>query len=118
MTMSERGRRLKCRLCRRGLLQEYEVYTLSDGGVPVLATVVNGWFYRKGSWHRSEVIEIAGNIGEHTASMIRLMVFDEVCQVGYLVRVENVYYRITGIKSVDGLGNVLDLEVFPYLDSD
>lgn len=121
MNQAARTKRLRCALCLRGLLKEYNVYDLPDDGVPVLYSTVNGYFYRKGSRHSAEVLEVAGNISESSAYTFRMIVFKNAqgklgCKVGDLIElgVEGNIYKIAEIREIYDICNVLDLEMYPY----
>lgn len=109
--------RLRCALCRRGLLSDYTVYALS-GGVPQVVGTVKGCFYRKGERHVAEVIAVAGNIPGRSGSYCRLIVFDWSGGTGRLVKVGEEYYRVTQARDVASVCMVLELEVFPYAGQD
>lgn len=117
MTTTDHNRcRLRCALCRRGLLVRYNVYDtghLTDGA-PTLYTTVSGYFYRKGSRHQSEVLEIAGQLADSSLYTCRLLTFDCPCKVGDLVDIGGSVYRIAAIIEVYGICFTLDLEVHPY----
>lgn len=118
MNSSYRAARLRCALCRRGLLAAYDVYSLTTGNggavnVPVWRTSVKGYFYAKGSRHSAEVTEIAGEIAGGTVSNYRLVVFENEGGVNDLVDVDGVVYRVTGVRSVHALCRVMELEVYP-----
>lgn len=109
--------RLRCVLCRNGLLQVYNVYDVpvdeyGAQGVPVLYTTVKGFYYAKGSRLGSFALEIAGNLLKGSGMTRRLMTFDEpvTCKVGDLVLIGGVFYRMTAIESVYDLYHVIELE--------
>ena len=89
--------RLRCVLCREGLLQTYNVYD-----VPVDES-------RLGSF----ALEIAGNLLKGGGKTRRLLTFDNplTCKVGDLVSIGAAFYRMTAIESVYGLYHVIELEV-------
>ena len=65
--MGRKINRLRCALCRNGLLRSYNVYDVpideyGAQGTPVLYTTVNGFYYAKGSRLGSFALEIAGNL--------------------------------------------------------
>ena len=109
--------RLRCVLCREGLLQTYNVYDVpvdeyGAQGVPVLYTTVKGFYYAKGSRLGSFALEIAGNLLKGGGRTRRLMTFDDpiTCKVGDLVLIGGVFYRMTAIESVYDLYHVIELE--------
>lgn len=114
------ARRLRCALCRKGLLQKYNVYDVPDDAPPVLYSTVSGYFYRKGSRHSAGVLEIAGNLGEQSAYTCRMIAFADAdgtlgCKTGDLVDISGTggeIHRITGINDIHGIYYVLDLEVW------
>ena len=110
--------RLRCVLCREGLLQTYNVYDVpvdefGAQGVPVLYTTVKGFYYAKGSRLGSFALEIAGNLLKGGGKTRRLLTFDNplTCKVGDLVSIGDAFYRMTAIESVYGLYHVIELEV-------
>ena len=110
--------RLRCALCREGLLQTYNVYDVpvdeyGAQGVPVLYTTVKGFYYAKGSRLGSFALEIAGNLLKGGGKTRRLLTFDSplTCKVGDLVSIGAAFYRMTAIESVYGLYHVIELEV-------
>lgn len=109
--------RLRCVLCREGLLQTYNVYDVpvdeyGAQGVPVLYTTVKGFYYAKGSRLGSFALEIAGNLLKGGGKTRRLLTFDNplTCKVGDLVLIGGVFYRMTAIESVYDLYHVIELE--------
>lgn len=109
--------RLRCVLCRNGLLQTYNVYDVpvddyGAEGTPVLYTTVKGFYYTKGSRLGSFALEIAGNLLKGSDKTRRLMTFDDpvTCKVGDLVLIGGAFYRMTAIESVYDLYHVIDLE--------
>ena len=111
--------RLRCVLCREGLLQTYNVYDVpvdeyGAQGVPVLYTTVKGFYYAKGSRLGSFALEIAGNLLKGGGKTRRLLTFDNpvTCKVGDLVSIGDAFYRMTAIESVYGLYHVIELEVY------
>lgn len=111
--------RLRCVLCREGLLLRYNVYDVpvdeyGAEGTPVLYTTVKGFYYAKGSRLGSFALEIAGNLLKGGGKTRRLMTFDDpvTCKVGDLVLIGGVFYRMTAIESVYDLYHVIDLEVY------
>ena len=110
--------RLRCVLCREGLLQTYNVYDVpvdefGAQGVPVLYTTVKGFYYAKGSRLGSFALEIAGNLLKGGGKTRRLLTFDNpvTCKVGDLVSIGAAFYKMTAIESVYGLYHVIELEV-------
>ena len=110
--------RLRCVLCREGLLQTYNVYDVpvdeyGAQGVPVLYTTVKGFYYAKGSRLGSFALEIAGNLLKGGGKTRRLLTFDSpvTCKVGDLVSIGAAFYKMTAIESVYGLYHVIELEV-------
>ena len=110
--------RLRCVLCREGLLQTYNVYDVpvdeyGAQGVPVLYSTVKGFYYAKGSRLGSFALEIAGNLLKGGGKTRRLLTFDSpvTCKVGDLVSIGDAFYRMTAIESVYGLYHVIELEV-------
>ena len=105
---ARRINRLRCVLCREGLLQTYNV------GTPVLYTTVTGFYYAKGSRLGSFALEIAGNLLKGGGKTRRLLTFDSpvTCKVGDLVSIGDAFYRMTAIESVYGLYHVIELEVY------
>ena len=109
--------RLRCVLCREGLLQTYNVYDVpvdeyGAQGVPVLYSTVKGFYYAKGSRLGSFALEIAGNLLKGGGKTRRLLTFDNplTCKVGDLVLIGGVFYRMTAIESVYDLYHVIELE--------
>ena len=82
--------RLRCVLCREGLLQTYNVYGLG-----------------------SFALEIAGNLLKGGGKTRRLLTFDSpvTCKVGDLVSIGAAFYKMTAIESVYDLYHVIELEV-------
>ena len=110
--------RLRCALCREGLLQTYNVYDVpvdeyGAQGVPVLYTTVKGFYYAKGSRLGSFALEIAGNLLKSGGKTRRLLTFDSpvTCKVGDLVSIGAAFYRMTAIESVYDLYHVIELAV-------
>lgn len=110
--------RLRCVLCREGLLQTYNVYDVpvdeyGAQGVPVLYTTVKGFYYAKGSRLGSFALEIAGNLLKGGGKTRRLLTFDNpvTCKVGDLVSIGDAFYKMTAIESVYDLYHVIELEV-------
>ena len=110
--------RLRCVLCREGLLQTYNVYDVpvdefGAQGVPVLYSTVKGFYYAKGSRLGSFALEIAGNLLKGGGKTRRLLTFDSpvTCKVGDLVSIGAAFYKMTAIESVYGLYHVTELEV-------
>ena len=115
---ARRSNRLRCVLCRNGLLQSYNVYDVpvdeyGAEGTPVLYTTVKGFYYAKGSRLGSFALEIAGNLLKGGGKTRRLLTFDSpvTCKVGDLVSIGDAFYRMTAIESVYGLYHVIELEV-------
>ena len=111
--------RLRCVLCRNGLLQVYNVYDVpvdefGAQGVPVLYTTVKGFYYAKGSRLGSFALEIAGNLLKGGGKTRKLLTFDNpvTCKVGDLVSIGAAFYKMTAIESVYGLYHVIELEVY------
>ena len=116
---AKRISRLRCVLCREGLLQSYNVYDVpvdeyGAEGTPVLYTTVKGFYYAKGSRLGSFALEIAGNLLKGGGKTRRLLTFDSpvTCKVGDLVSIGDAFYRMTAIESVYGLYHVIELEVY------
>lgn len=110
--------RLRCALCREGLLQTYNVYDVpvddyGAEGTPVLYTTVTGFYYAKGSRLGSFALEIAGNLLKGGGKTRRLLTFDNplTCKVGDLVSIGDAFYRMTAIESVYDLYHVIELAV-------
>lgn len=110
--------RLRCVLCREGLLQTYNVYDVpvddyGAEGTPVLYTSVKGFYYAKGSRLGSFALEIAGNLLKGSGKTRKLLTFDNpvTCKVGDLVSIGDAFYRMTAIESVYDLYHVIELEV-------
>ena len=109
---ARRINRLRCVLCREGLLQTYNVYDVpvDDYGAeetPVLYTTVKGFYYAKGSRLGSFALEIAGNLIKGGGKTRRLLTFDNpVTSIG------DAFYKMTAIESVYGLYHVIELEVY------
>ena len=108
--------RLRCVLCREGLLQTYNVYDVpvdefGAQGVPVLYSTVKGFYYAKGSRLGSFALEIAGNLLKGGGKTRRLLTFDNpvTCKVGDLVSIGAAFYKMTAIESVYGLYHVIEL---------
>ena len=115
--MRKKISRLRCVLCRNGLLQVYNVYDVpvdeyGAHGTPVLYTTVKGFYYAKGSRLGSFALEIAGNLLKGSGKTRKLMTFDDpiTCKVGDLVLIGGAFYRMTAIESVYGLYHVIELE--------
>lgn len=111
--------RLRCVLCREGLLQSYNVYDVpvdeyGAEGTPVLYTSVKGFYYAKGSRIGSFALEIAGNLLKGGGKTRKLLTFDNpvTCKVGDLVSIGDAFYRMTAIESVYDLYHVIELEVY------
>ena len=109
--------RLRCVLCRNGLLQTYNVYDVpvddyGAQGTPVLYTTVTGFYYAKGSRLGSFALEIAGNLLKGGGKTRRLMTFDDplTCKVGDFVSIGDAFYRMTAMESVYDLYHVIELE--------
>lgn len=109
--------RLRCVLCRNGLLQTYNVYDVpvddyGAQGTPVLYTTVKGFYYAKGSRLGSFALEIAGNLMKGGGKTRRLMTFDDplTCKVGDFVSIGDAFYRMTVMESVYDLYHVIELE--------
>ena len=109
--------RLRCVLCRNGLLQVYNVYDVpvdeyGAQGVPVLYTTVTGFYYAKGSRLGSFALEIAGNLLKGGGKTRRLMTFDNplTCKVGDFVSIGDAFYRMTAMEPVYDLYHVIELE--------
>ena len=118
-TTARRINRLRCVLCREGLLQRYNVYDVpvddyGTEGTPVLYTTVTGFYYAKGSRLGSFALEIAGNLLKGGGKTRRLLTFDSpvTCKVGDLVSIGDAFYKMTAIESVYGLYHVIELEVY------
>ncbi len=110
---------LRCTLCRNRLLGDYEVYSLPDGqfgvpGEPVYHSCTNGYFYAKNQRHLAEVLEIAGELTERTQHNYRLLTFDDAAQVGHLVLVAGVFYRVDNVRNILSSCRILELEVYHY----
>ena len=108
--------RLRCVLCREGLLQTYNVYDVpvdefGAQGVPVLYSTVKGFYYAKGSRLGSFALEIAGNLLRGGGKTRRLLTFDNplTCKVGDLVSIGAAFYKMTAIESVYDLYHVIEL---------
>ena len=115
---ARRINRLRCVLCREGLLQTYNVYDVpvddyGAEGTPVLYTSVKGFYYAKGSRLGSFALEIAGNLLKGSGKTRKLLTFDNpvTCKVGDLVSIGDAFYRMTAIESVYDLYHVIELEV-------
>lgn len=115
---ARRINRLRCVLCRNGLLLRYNVYDVPTDeygavGIPALYTTVRGFYYAKGSRLGSFALEIAGNLLKGGGKTRKLMTFDDpvTCKVGDLVSIGDAFYRMTAIESVYGLYHVIELEV-------
>ena len=107
---------LKCRLCRNGLLGDYEVYsreTDSFGvpGTPQLFACTTGYFYSKHTRHHSGVLELAGEIHEKTGHDFRMLVFDDNAAVGDLLLIDGTFYRVDSARDIYSSCRLLDLEV-------
>ena len=115
---ARRINRLRCVLCREGLLQTYNVYDVpvddyGAEGTPVLYTTVKGFYYAKGSRLGSFALEIAGNLLKGSGKTRKLLTFDNpvTCKVGDLVSIGDAFYSMTAIESVYDLYHVIELEV-------
>ena len=115
---ARRINRLRCVLCREGLLQTYNVYDVpvdefGAQSVPVLYTTVKGFYYAKGSRLGSFALEIAGTLLKGSGKTRRLLTFDNplTCKVGDLVSIGAAFYKMTAIESVYDLYHVIELEV-------
>ncbi len=107
---------LRCRLCRNGLLNEYEVYDRETDpfGVPlepVRRAYTWGYFFAKNKRHYADVLEMAGNIASRTDHDHKLLTFDNHADVGNLVRINGVFYRVTFTGEITPDCRILDLEV-------
>ena len=109
--------RLRCVLCRNGLLQTYNVYDVpvddyGAQGTPVLYTTVKGFYYAKGSRLGTFALEIAGNLMKGGGKTRRLMTFDDplTCKVGDFVSIGDAFYRMTAMEPVYDLYHVIELE--------
>ena len=101
MALSESIDALRCRLCRNGLLREFEVYARETDrfgvpGRPALYAYTRGYFYSKHMRHLAEILEIAGNISERTGHSFRFLQFDDHAIAGDLI-------LIGGSRRADGL---------------
>lgn len=107
---------LKCRLCRNGLLGEYEVYSRETDrfgvpGQPQLYAFTNGYFYSRNTRHVADILEIAGEIQEKILHDNRLLQFDDNALIGDLILIRGVFYRVDFIREVYPSCRILDLEV-------
>ena len=115
-------RRVRCELCRRGLLLDYNVYDFPDGAVKAtLYSAVKGYFWRGKNNRRwgSETLEIAGQITGTSAYDFHLYVFPDRhgkigCKVTDLINVGGTVYRVAAMNDLYGVFWLLDLEVYPY----
>lgn len=118
-------RRLRCELCRGGLLKDYNVYDFPDGAAKAtLYSTVKGYFWRGKSTRRNgEILEIAGQIGGASAYDYHLYVFPDRhgnpgCKVTDLIDIDGSLYRVTAMTDMHGCCWTADLEVYPYAVSD
>ena len=120
--MERHLRRVRCELCRRGLLLDYNVYDFPDGAVKAtLYSAVKGYFWRGKSNRRwgSETLEIAGQITGTSAYDFHLYVFPDRhgnigCKVTDLIDIGGTVYRVADMNDLYGVFWLLDLEVYPY----
>ena len=106
---------LRCRLCRNGLLDDFEVYSRSEGPFgtqlpPVLFAYTSGYFYSKNNRHLANVIEIAGYIPESTCHNFRLLAFDDNASAGDLILIGGVFYRAACVRDISPSCRIIDLE--------
>jgi hypothetical protein len=121
--MRNKINRLRCVLCREGLLKSYNVYDVpvdefGAEGAPVLYTTVKGFYYAKGSRLGSFALEIAGNLLKGGGKSLYLMTFDDpvTCKVGDLVETGGVFYRMNVIEPVYDLYHVIELALDSRFD--
>lgn len=113
--MREKICRLRCVLCRYGLLKTYSVYLVpvdeyGAKGTPELIAYTAGYFYSKHTRHYSGVLELAGEIQERKGHDFRLLVFDDNASVGNLILIDGAFFRVDFARVIDGSCRLLDLE--------
>ncbi len=119
--MERNLRRVRCELCRRGLLADYNVYDYPDGAEkPVLYSAVKGYFWRdKSMRHGGETLQIAGQIAGNQSYGYHLYAFPDRrgrlgCKATDLIDIDGALYRITALTDLHGAFWKADLEVWPY----
>lgn len=117
MNMSSKLRRLRCTLCKKGLLQKYNVYDVpidkyGASGEPVLYSTLTGYFYRKSNRTQSEVLDIPGNISECQKYTYKIIAFELTFKVTDLVDISGTFYKIIEIDMLYGICYSLTLEVW------
>ena len=106
---------LKCRLCRNGLLRDYEVYSRETDefgvpGEPELFECTTGYFYTKNTRHYSGILEIAGEIQERKGHDFHMLVFDDNARCDNLILIDGTFYRVDSEREIYSSCRLLDLE--------
>ena len=119
MALSHSVSSLRCRLCRSGLLTDYEVYCLPQGqfglpGEPVLIEHTRGYFYQKNIRHFAEILEIAGDLAGRSDANGRLLAFDDNAAAGDLILIDGTFYRVCHVREVYPPCRILGLEVYAH----
>lgn len=115
MTVFDGISSLRCRLCRNGLLREYEVYTRDSDALgvplaPAFFSYTSGYFYWKNSRHIAGILELAGEIPQKSKYDAHMLVFDDNASVGDLILIDGVYYRVNYAREIFSSCRILDLE--------
>lgn len=119
MNINHKTGRLRCALCRRGLLATYNVYDVPRDefgawGEPVLYSSVTGYLFVKNTRSAADTLEIAGELTGCADGVCKLIAFSPECKISDLVEVDGVFYRIVRRRALDSICAVLELEVYPY----
>lgn len=114
MTISRSVCRLRCILCKRGLLRKYNVYNVivdkyGTASELVPYSCITGYFYKKSNRYRTEIIDIPGEISADTRCQYYLIAFSCNCKSNDLVDINGQFYKITVIDNTCGY-YVLSLE--------
>lgn len=122
MSIQNSVSRLRCNLCRRGLMNRFDLYRMDTGafgavGTPVLYDCVDGYFYDKNTRYSAEVLEIAGNLTGQIMHSCRMLVFENKGQADDLFHIDDTWYRVSVIRVILGALRILELEVYHYADS-
>ena len=110
--------RLRCVLCRNGLLRGYEVYSREAGafgvpGVPVLYAFTFGYFFMKNKRRFADILEMAGNIPARSSHDHMLLAFDENAAKDDLILADGEFFRVSFIREIGSGCRILELEVEP-----
>lgn len=116
MTNEKRMEALRCRLCRRGLLQAYEVRraaadSFGQIGAPVVCGTELGYFYRLSRQRPADVLEIAGQMNRTDGRMYRMLAFSGTARIGDLLSIGNNLFRVADCQTLLADGRLLTLEV-------